>query len=130
MIERGIYNFRFDRKHERLKVASILDKFSYEAFKYECDLFQITPDNWQQEIENFNPDMLFIESAWGGKDDKWGGKLITAYREIGDLARYCAKKAIPIVFWSKEDPFGYNPPILPQIWKRMLNPKVTCIIFI
>ena len=108
MIQRGNYSFKFERKHERLKVASILDQFSYEAFKYECDLFQITPENWQKELQSFDPDMLFIESAWCGKDDKWGGKLITAYREIGQIARYCATNAIPVVFWSKEDPFGYD----------------------
>lgn len=108
MLRRGIYSFKFERKNKKLKVASILDRFSYDAFKYECDLFQISPENWRQELENFNPDMLFIESAWGDKDGRWGGRLITAYREIGDIARFCAKNAIPIVFWNKEDPFGYN----------------------
>lgn len=108
MITRDNYSFKFERKNENLKIACILDGFSYEAFKFECDLLQITPMNWKEELDGFNPDMLFIESAWGDNDGKWGGRLITAYREIGDITRYCARKAIPVVFWSKEDPFGYD----------------------
>lgn len=108
MIIRDGVKFCFERKNKSLKVACILDEFSYESFKYECKLMQITPDGWETELAEFNPDFLLVESAWVGKGNLWGGKLITAYGVIGDIARYCAKCAIPIVFWNKEDPYGYN----------------------
>ena len=108
MIKRNGFVFKYERKNERLKVACILDEFSYKSFGYDCELMQITPENWRNEMEGFCPDFLFIESAWCGKDEKWGGKLIKIYGEVGEIAVYCAKKAIPIVFWSKEDPISYN----------------------
>ena len=108
MIIRNGIKFCYTRKNKNLKVACILDEFSYKSFKYECDLLQITPDNWENEMEGFNPDFLLVESAWVGKDNLWGGKLITTYGVIGNITRYCAKNAVPVVFWNKEDPYGYN----------------------
>ena len=108
MIYSDGYNFVFQRRNKELKVACIFDEFTYECFKPECSLMQLTPENWLSEMKKFDPDLLFIESAWAGIDEKWGGKLITAYNEIGELVRYCAVKAVPIVFWNKEDPYGYD----------------------
>ena len=108
MIWRDNIQFIYKRKHKKLKIACILDEFTYRCFEPECDLLQITPENWLKEMEQFEPDFLFVESAWGGGNNKWGGKLITAYDEIGEIARYCSIKALPIVFWNKEDPFGYS----------------------
>ena len=108
MIYRDGVCFIYKRKHKKLNIACIMDDFSYQNFRPECNLFQISPESWLVELNSIDPDFVFIESAWGGKDDKWGGKLITAYGEIGELARFCAAKAIPIVFWNKEDPFGYD----------------------
>ena len=101
-------NYVFARRNKRLKVACIFDDFTYECFKPECELMQLTPENWLSEMKRLEPDFLFIESAWCGIDEKWGGRLITAYAEIGELIRYCAVKAIPVAFWNKEDPYGYN----------------------
>lgn len=108
MIYRNGVGFFFRRRNARLKVACIFDPFTYSCFEPECDMFQITPTNWEKELYDINPDFVFIESAWQGKDDLWGGKLITLYAEIGALAKYCAEKFIPLVFWNKEDPYGYE----------------------
>lgn len=108
MIARNGLNFCFERKNSNLRIACILDEFSYKSFEYECELLQITPKGWKLEIENFHPDFLLVESAWAGKDELWGGKIIETHGVIGDVARFCAKQAIPIVFWNKEDPFGYD----------------------
>lgn len=108
MILKDGLKFRFKRKNKELKIACILDEFSYECFKHECDLLQITPDCWESEIKTFNPDFLLVESAWAGANNLWGGKLITTYGVIGDIAVFCAKDSIPIVFWNKEDPYGYD----------------------
>lgn len=89
---------------KEIKVAAIMDRFTLECFEPECDLLQLTPDDWKNEIKAFNPDMLFIESAWRGKDDLWTGKVNHCAKELQDLTDYCHDKNIPIVFWNKEDP--------------------------
>jgi len=108
MIYRNGVQFLFRRKNAELKVACIFDPFTFKCFEPECSLFQITPGNWKRELDDINPDFIFIESAWQGKDDLWGGKVITLYAEIGDIAKYCAERFIPLVFWNKEDPYGYE----------------------
>lgn len=87
-----------------LRVACIMDRFSYDSYKPECQLRQLTPEHWQQEIEEFLPDLLFIESAWQGQDKLWYRKVDRGSKEIFELTSYCQQKEIPIVFWNKEDP--------------------------
>ena len=38
----------------RLNVACILDEFSFESYAPECNLYQLTPENWQKEIDEIN----------------------------------------------------------------------------
>ncbi|MTI71700.1 MAG: glycosyltransferase [Firmicutes bacterium] len=95
-----------------LKVACILDEFSYECFKYECNLFQLGVDNWKEIIDKINPDILFVESAWRGYKGQWRF-IIENYNELKDdslkqLVKYSKEKNIPTVFWSKEDPYDFN----------------------
>ncbi len=85
-----------------------MDTFSYEVFKPEAELFQLTPQNWKQEIETMQPDMLFVESAWRGKDDLWTGKVKQCANEITGLVGYCKMRKIPTVFWNKEDPHHFD----------------------
>ena len=87
-----------------LKVACIMDDFTYNSYASECDLMQLTPNNWEEEIENFKPDLLFIESAWDGKDKLWHRKISYCTEELVGLVSYCRLKTVPVVFWNKEDP--------------------------
>ena len=58
-------------KKMNLKMAVIMDEFTYCCYEPECDMMQITPDNFKEEIDSFAPDLLFIESVWRGKDNLW-----------------------------------------------------------
>lgn len=89
---------------KKLKIALIADSFTYQAFSYECNVCGLTSLNWREEIESFAPHLLFIESAWRGKDSSWFRKIDRYSAEINDLCLYCKKKKIPVVFWNKEDP--------------------------
>ncbi len=89
---------------KNLKVAAIMDGFTLGNFKNECRLFEITSGDWKNEIDEFSPDMLFIESAWNGKNNSWYKKIAGGSRELYDLTEYCRDKNIPVVFWNKEDP--------------------------
>lgn len=91
-----------------LKIACIMDAFTFRSFNPECRLFQITPHNWQDELENFQPHVFFLESAWRGKDDLWNTKVDYLSNELIDVLSYCKKNGIPIVFWNKEDPVHFH----------------------
>ena len=60
---------------KELRVAAIMDQFTLESYRPECQLLELTPANWMNEIQEFNPELLFIESAWKGKDDLWYRKI-------------------------------------------------------
>ena len=91
-------------KLKEIKVVCIMDRFTLDSYTPECLHLEITPQNWKSEINEFKPDMLFIESAWKGKDDLWYRKIDRFSQEIFDLCSYCQDHNIPIVFWNKEDP--------------------------
>jgi spore maturation protein CgeB len=93
---------------QQYNVASVMDTFTYNNLSNECNLQQLTPFHWQHELEQNNPDFLFIESAWQGKDKLWRNRVIysgaIAGVELFKLLLWCKNKAIPTVFWCKEDP--------------------------
>ncbi|WP_162784660.1 FkbM family methyltransferase [Paracoccus suum] len=91
-----------------LRVAAIMDDFTYTCFAPEADLLGLTAGNWQSEIEGFKPDLLFVESAWRGKNDSWDRKIGHRSQELHDLVGWCRKNGVPTVFWNKEDPVHYT----------------------
>jgi len=101
-------NRHFDLKEiksvREITIAAITDEFTHNSFHYECNLVQLTPDGWFEEIEQAQPDLLFIESAWRGKDELWKDKINRTPKELQDIIDYCKSRDIPTVFWNKEDP--------------------------
>ena len=60
-----------------LRIACVMDDFTYNSYKPECELFQLTPENSLYELEKFQPQILFIESAWRGQNGLWNRKIST-----------------------------------------------------
>lgn len=89
---------------KELRVAAIMDRFTLECFAPECNLTELTPEGWQQEITESKPELLFVESAWEGKDGLWQGKINHCSSEFYELTEYCHQNKIPVIFWNKEDP--------------------------
>ena len=61
----------FEEWLKKLRIAAIMDEFTWQSYSPEADMLQLTPENWHNELETFNPNMLFVESAWRGKDELW-----------------------------------------------------------
>ncbi|WP_085665310.1 glycosyltransferase [Pseudomonas sp. B5(2017)] len=97
-----------DQPVSRLKVACVMDEFTFGSYRFECDLMPLTPANWKAEIEGFGPELLFIESAWRGKDDLWGSKVGHNGQELQDILAWCRQNKVPTVFWNKEDPVHFE----------------------
>ncbi len=91
-----------------IRIACIMDRFTLDCYAPECQLCELTPDKWRAEIAEFKPDMLFIESAWLGKEGLWYRKVAHAGRELYNLTEHCRMKRIPVVYWSKEDPVHFD----------------------
>lgn len=89
---------------KKLKVAAIMDPFTLGNFKNECELLEVTSQNWKIELEQFHPDLFFLESAWEGKNKSWYRKIANGSKELYDLTSYCHANGIPVIFWNKEDP--------------------------
>lgn len=95
-----------------IRVACIMDTFSYACFKYECSLMHLNASTWKRQIERFKPNLLLVESAWEGIDGSWQRQLCDIGTEyaavIRKLIRFCRKSGIPTVFWNKEDSPNYK----------------------
>lgn len=91
-----------------LKVATILDDFSWLCLQYECSLLKVTPDRWREQLTAEQPSFLFVESAWSGNDGAWQHMISNSSRApkqpLVDLVDWCKSKGIPTAFWNKEDP--------------------------
>jgi len=93
---------------KNFKVACIMDEFTYGSYQPECNLLQLTPQHWENELAEFMPELLFIESAWRGKEEKWGNKVGHKSDEVQGIVSWCRSRRIPTVFWNKEDPIHFE----------------------
>lgn len=91
-----------------VRIATVMDEFTFKAYSECCEVLQLTPDGWLDEMQGFAPHLLFIESAWEGKDAAWLRKISGASTELRLLAAHCRKLGIPVVFWNKEDPVHFT----------------------
>jgi len=97
-----------DQPRTALKVACIMDEFTFTSYRYECNLLQLTPMNWEAELRAFQPELVFVESAWRGKDDLWHSKVGHNAQELKDMLAWCRQQGIATVFWNKEDPVHFD----------------------
>lgn len=91
-----------------MRVAAIMDEFTFGSYRDECNLLQLTPQYWQEELTRFRPELLFIESAWRGKDELWGSKVGHMSQELVGIVDWCREHRVPTVFWNKEDPVHFE----------------------
>ena len=113
---------------KEIKMACIVDPFTREGFLPECQILELTPSDYEKELEEFQPDFLFVESAWQGKDDLWKRKVSNLSSELYHLLLYCREHHVPIVFWNKEDPV-YTDTFLPvaKLADVVLTTDADCI---
>jgi spore maturation protein CgeB len=95
-----------------IRVATIMDEFSYNCFKFEGDFYQLGLNNWKSIIDKIKPHFLFVEAAWEGFNKQWTNK-ISNYSKTSDetlekIVDYCEINHIPTVFWAKEDPYDFH----------------------
>lgn len=102
---------------KQLRVAGVMDEFTFHSYDPECDLLQLHPEHCIEQLERFKPHILFIESAWQGFEQLWKLKISTNGPEINACIDWCKRNGVPTLFWNKEDPvhFGTFIPLAKQV---------------
>ena len=90
------------------RVAVVMDGFTQACFSPTCDLLPLKPDLVIEQLTDFVPTLLLIESAWRGHDDLWRDKLAKGGEEVIACVQWCKARGIPTVFWNKEDPVHFG----------------------
>ncbi len=95
----------------RLKVAVVADHFTAECLSIECRIRHLTPANFREVLDSWQPDLVFVESAFHGARGSWRYELarqpkllrLTTPTAIYRLVEHARSRAIPTVFWNKDD---------------------------
>lgn len=96
------------RNKKAVRVAAIMDDFTVQSFSPECDLHELSLDNYISELQTFSPSLVFLESAWRGKGNAWGNKVAQTAAEIREIIQWANQNSVPVVLWNKEDPVHYS----------------------
>ncbi|MCY1348343.1 hypothetical protein D9M68_413280 [compost metagenome] len=117
-----------NKPNSQVRMACIMDDFTFGSYQPECGLFQLTPDNWRAELEAFQPEVLFIESAWRGKDELWGSKVGHCSQELQGIVAWCRERHVPTLFWNKEDPVHFETFLTTaQLFDFVFTTDIDCI---
>ena len=92
----------------KTRVAAIMDEFTVHSFAPECDLLELSLGNYLQELEDFVPSLIFLESAWRGKENEWGNKVAQTAAPVREIIAWANDRRVPVVLWNKEDPVHYS----------------------
>ena len=94
-----------------LKVALVTDQFTTDCLEQECQIRCLTPQNYVKVIREWQPDLVFVESAFHGPGGTWryelarqpGWLLWRKPKVIFKLVRFSREHGVPTVFWNKDD---------------------------
>jgi len=95
----------------RLKIALVADYFTTACLSAECRVRSLTPDNYEDVIRHWQPDLLFVESAFHGRNGAWRYQLarqpkwlrLGRPKAIRRLVALAGDRGIPALFWNKDD---------------------------
>src|SRR5690606_30230401 len=90
------------------RLAAVVDEFTALGLQGECELLLLTPDTAPEDLRDFRPDLLLVESAWSGHRGSWQDLLVPPSQPLLNLLRHCGRLGIPTVFWNKEDPSHFE----------------------
>ena len=94
-----------------LKLALVTDQFTTDCLVEECQIRCLTPQNYMKVIREWQPDLVFVESAFHGPGGTWryelarqpGWLLWRKPEVIFKLVRFAREHGVPTVFWNKDD---------------------------
>ncbi|MBX3670117.1 MAG: glycosyltransferase [Rhodocyclaceae bacterium] len=95
----------------RLKIALVTDYFTADCLSAQCRVRTMTPANFREVIDDWKPDLVFVESAFHGVDGSWRYELakqskllrLSKPTAIYRLVEFARARGIPTAFWNKDD---------------------------
>lgn len=95
----------------RLKIAVVVDHFTEVCLAAECRIRNVTPANYREVLQDWKPDLLFVESVFHGADGNWRYELakqprwlrLSKPKAIFRVVDFAREQGIPTVFWNKDD---------------------------
>lgn len=97
-----------NKNRNKIRIACILDEFSFSSFSPECQTVQLECGNHITQLEDLQPDVLFVESAWLGQNDTWKDQIAHHSDNLKAVINWCRAHGVPTAFWNKEDPVHYE----------------------
>jgi Glycosyl transferases group 1 len=98
-----------------LRLAGVVDEISRSCFEPDCQLLTFGSDDWEEQLEAHQPQLLLVESAWQGNNGSWQYQVATydhpdhiGLPKLRELVRWCRERGIPTAFWNKEDPVHFE----------------------
>lgn len=117
-----------DAQSKKMRIAAVMDEFTYHSYAPECELLQLRPEIWESQVTEFKPDLVFIESAWKGVDDLWQRKVSNCTEEVRAVLTWAKKNNVPSMFWNKEDPVHFSTFIeLASLVDHVFTTDIDCI---
>jgi glycosyltransferase involved in cell wall biosynthesis/spore maturation protein CgeB len=114
---------------QNLRVAAVMDDFTYHSFAPECQLLNLNANHWQEQVEAFRPDFVFVESAWRGVEESWKGKVVNLSPELLGLLDWARANGVGTAFWNKEDPVHFSRFMpLARLVDHVFTTDIDCII--
>ena len=94
-----------------LKIALLTDQFTTDCLAEECQIRCLTPQNYVNVLLEWQPDLVFVETAFHGAGGAWryelakqpGWLLWRKPKAIFKLVRLAREQGVPTVFWNKDD---------------------------
>lgn len=90
------------------RIAVVADEFTSVDLQSHCHMLSVSRNGWRQELEEYRPHILLVESAWKANRGEWAGHVETASAELRSLVQFCRTEGIPTIFWNKEDPVHFD----------------------
>lgn len=93
---------------ERIRAALIADDFTRLSLMRNWEVENLRPQAWMRQLEDFRPELLFVESAWRGIENTWTNTVGRFPAELAGIVQWCRENGVPSVFWNKEDPVHFD----------------------
>lgn len=120
----------------QLKVALVADYFTSVSLSAECRIRNLTPTNYHGVLKNWQPDLVFVESAFHGVRDEWRYELaqqpwymhLGGPKKLARLVQAARDRRIPAVFWNKDDGAFFNAFIdVARLFDHVFTTDETCL---
>lgn len=102
---------RLKKEPRNLRVATIVDGFTATVLDPEFHASPISALTWESDLEEADPELLFVESAYRGVDGSWSTRVARfggPSEHLQKVVEWCRSRSIPAVFWNKEDPINFD----------------------